>query len=422
MVNLLLSKCPPSVMISPPVDLVGRTPLGVMLKSPEPSARKQKRELSVALFSPGDVSIFGQARPVEDRIVVDHDIQLRYGIADMPGRRIDMEDAICQGQLVLADQKCHLLGVFDGHGDGGLVSKFLAENIVGFLEGQSSKFLDLQDQGAMQLAWESVCLGLDARLKKEELAGGSTACMALVSKHQIIVANIGDSRAILVESDSSCPDPPKLLSEFPENVAANEQSRGAQGAATTQTVEESKPKEIKIVVKPLSQDHKPDVESEKKRAELAGVEVFEESFLENGETVTIHKFSMSEKNRVAFSRSFGDYDYKAKEELPPEKQAVIAVPELQFHRRNDTTDRFLVICCDGVFDVMSNDEVGQFVVDQAKLGKELPLIGDALVRACFEKGSGDNMSVIIADLNACKDIEHPHLLEGKALDFSSPTK
>jgi serine/threonine protein phosphatase PrpC len=431
MVNLLLSKCPPSVKLSPPVDLVGRTPLAVALKSPEPSARKQKKDLSDALFSPGDVSIFGNPLPVEERLFVDEDLGLSFGIADMPGRRIDMEDAICQGQLLLANEKHHLVAVFDGHADGGLVSKYLADNIIGALEAKGHEIADLKNKISMRQAWESGCLDLDARLREEGLSGGSTACMALISKQQIVVANVGDSRAIMVQTNRRVRT---TQLDASENIASHQQSQSNPSCPedTPRGINsESKEDDLLLttvacgtdcttVVIPLSHDHKPDVELEKARAEAAGLAIFEETFVENGEPVTIHKISISEKNRVAFSRSFGDFDYKANASLPPEKQAVIAVPELRFHDRSPDNDRFLIVCCDGVFDVMTNEEVGQFVVDQASLNKPLPVIGDNLVRTCFERGSGDNMSVIIVALGqaGAGDLA----LTRTTLNFSTPTK
>lgn len=56
------------------------------------------------------------------------------------------------------------------------------------------------------------------------------------------------------------------------------------------------------------------------------------------------------------TRSFGDFYLKYKEDVPIEAQAVIAVPDVVVRPRSHN-DEFLVLACDGIFDVMSNQDV-----------------------------------------------------------------
>jgi len=59
------------------------------------------------------------------------------------------------------------------------------------------------------------------------------------------------------------------------------------------------------------------------------------------------------------SRSFGDFVLKQNNKLPIERQAVIAIPDISIFPRTPA-DKFVVIACDGVYDVMSNAEVVSF--------------------------------------------------------------
>jgi serine/threonine protein phosphatase PrpC len=90
---------------------------------------------------------------------------------------------------------------------------------------------------------------------------------------------------------------------------------------------------------------------------------------------------------------------------------VIANPEVQLHERCPL-DAFVILACDGVWDVMSNEQVAAFVTmrfhhhlfrSKLERGIILPTVGDELVRHCFDLGSTDNLSVVIASLFPIED-------------------
>merc|ERR1719421_334975 len=56
------------------------------------------------------------------------------------------------------------------------------------------------------------------------------------------------------------------------------------------------------------------------------------------------------------SRTIGDFKYKQNENLPPNGQMVSCTPELNCFRRTPQ-DEFLLIACDGVWDVLSSQQV-----------------------------------------------------------------
>jgi serine/threonine protein phosphatase PrpC len=116
---------------------------------------------------------------------------------------------------------------------------------------------------------------------------------------------------------------------------------------------------------------------------------------------------------LGVARAFGDYDYKSNEDLSPARQAVVCTPDIVVRDR-DSEDMFLILACDGVWDVMSNDDVGLFVTKAvnaatASLPEEegdpvdagvLASVGDSLLDHCLKQGSTDNMSVLIVALPA----------------------
>jgi serine/threonine protein phosphatase PrpC len=417
----------------PKVDITGQTALGLGLTSPEGKAITNKRQLEKMLFSPKDRSIFGSPAPVQQRAKADAGLGIVYGLADMPGKRIIMEDAMvatsweqaCLGSLV------GLFAVCDGHGDNGQVSNYVAEQIPMVLPGLITEHTTSAAETGEKahVAWElcckRACLQVDTELKAVDVPGGSTTVMALVTNDTIVVANVGDSRCILIQQTQTATKDEtaggleeavaqlSLNKESPQSVGS-EKSSAAKKITTTHSVKE------------LSHDHKPDLEEEQVRIEKAGLKVFAESFQEDGQEVTIHKVELSDDERIACSRSFGDFEYKANESLGDDEQAIVAVPDVVIHERDSERDSYLVLACDGVWDVMTNEQVADFVVEHVELLADkdevgiLPSVGDQLLAECLKLGSGDNMSVIVVALaKAAEKVSGGKFLQGKTLDFTA---
>jgi len=126
---------------------------------------------------------------------------------------------------------------------------------------------------------------------------------------------------------------------------------------------------------------------------------------------------------MAVARAFGDFDYKSNPTLGPEQQAVTVIPDVKTFVRSPK-DLYLVLACDGIWDVMSNEQVADFVVHHvdklvaADEGDVLPKVGDLLLAECLNLGSKDNMSVIIVSLSGtAKTVGSSGVMEGKALRF-----
>lgn len=187
----------------------------------------------------------------------------------MQGWRKSMEDSHVTA-LDVVEGEVSVFGVFDGHG-GCEVAHFVENHIVdelkkndNFKKGNYKQALIdvfilvdkmlLTDAGKKELqkiSQKSGTMAQGASFDGGELAiqAGCTACMAIITKTEIYVANAGDTRCVLASSGKA---------------------------------------------KDLSNDHKPDVPTEKRRVTRAG------GFVEDGRVNGV----------IAISRAIGDWEYK----------------------------------------------------------------------------------------------------------------
>ncbi|EQC35558.1 hypothetical protein SDRG_06848 [Saprolegnia diclina VS20] len=280
-------------------------------------------------------------------------LNLSIGYSSMQGWRDSMEDADLVEVEIPGSVNGACFAIFDGHG-GDLVAKIVAKDILQNIAATDEyKQFDGTEPRKMVTALSKGFLNTDEMLRTNELTAttsdevGATGLLIMVTEKHIFSANIGDSRCILSKSQNQTPIQ-------------------------------------------MSLDHKPDHETEKLRIVAAGGTVF------RGRVC----------GGVAVSRSFGDFWFKRNEEGKPEKKPwehlVIAEPCVNVQPRDHVKDEFLVLCCDGIYDVMSNEQVQRFVRDRLKSGKSPKDVAELLMDECLNKGSRDNMSVIIVLFNAKK--------------------
>ncbi|PHU28160.1 putative protein phosphatase 2C 8 [Capsicum chinense] len=300
--------------------------------------------------------------------------ELKYGFISMIGRRRVMEDAIKVGVRVrvMDNNEFMFFGVYDGHG-GSRVSLACRERLHYIIE---EELLELNrksnDNDNNRKDWEKVMMTSFSRMD-EEVRGvgyeeedmgrtvGSSAMVVMVGKEVVVVANCGDCRTILC-------------------------NRG--------------------VTLPLSHDHKADRPDEKKRVEAAGGKILNWK----GSRV---------QGVLATSRSIGSHGFKSWKQPPTEmlgdhclKPFLIPEPEVTVYKRNEW-DEFLVIATNGLWDVVSN-EVACEVVRKCLDGQiqrrfpERDSAADAaalLTELAIAKGSKDNISVIVVELDKISDIK-----------------
>lgn len=267
-----------------------------------------------------------------------------YGVSEMQGWRISMEDA--HATVLNLDgsesEKNAFFAVYDGHG-GSSVAKFSGENVHKRLSNDPA-----YHEKQYELALKRAFLGTDDDIRADPSffhdPSGCTAVAALVTHdNKVYVANAGDSRSII---------------------------------------------SVKGVAKPLSYDHKPQNESESSRITAAG------GYIEFGRV----------NGNLALSRAIGDFEFKKNQSLAPERQIITANPDIIQHDLTDD-DEFIVIACDGIWDCLSSQQVVDIVRRLLHDGKDLPDICNQIMDICLAPDSNssggigcDNMTVLIVAL------------------------
>ena len=122
----------------------------------------------------------------------------------------------------------------------------------------------------------------------------------------------------------------------------------------------------------ITVDHKPDDENEKKRIE------------KNGGHIYYDTEQVPRVGDLSLSRAIGDGD-----QLPH----IIHKPDI--HTVNLHNIKYVVFACDGLWDVILNDELGSLIDNFIKTTK---CPAKALAELAIQRGSFDNVSVIIVEL------------------------
>lgn len=187
-----------------PLD-IRRRKLGVRRKiEKQRGGGERKHRLLVCgdSYSPEDCLENGTVLPDLEE-AAGGDIQL-HGAVSVIGRRREMEDAVrvAIGFANLGDGRGYdLYGVYDGHG-GARVAEFCGERLHQLIKEEVEKGGGGDGDGEVQ--WEEVMTDCfekaddEVRLGGDELSTmGSTAVVAVVGAEVVVVANCGDSRAVI---------------------------------------------------------------------------------------------------------------------------------------------------------------------------------------------------------------------------------
>lgn len=238
---------------------------------------------------------------------------------------------------------------------------------------------------------------IDATFSKEafrnNLDSGSTANIVLIVDNQILVSNVGDSKAMLCSEKFQSPQEIKdtLLKLYRQRrsegvTAPLKEYRNYKMAASSDGLKH-------FSVKELTRDHHPDRDDERLRVEASGgyVEEWGGVARVNGE--------------LAVSRAIGDVPFKS--------SGVISAPEVTDWQPLTANDTYLVAASDGVFEKMTTQDVCDLLWDVNTLTNEqselpsscLYSLAECIVKTAFEKGSMDNIAAVVLPLKSTEFCE-----------------
>jgi len=191
---------------------------------------------------------------------------------------------------------------------------------------------NLETTGNPEESLKSSFFELNEQVKQRALSGGTTAIVALFLKDRFYIGNAGDSRSVLCLQDKAVR---------------------------------------------LSNDHKPDDPTEEARIKKAGGHVTKQT---NKQGKTISRLN----GMLAVSRALGDTFL-----LP----VVTPEPDIKCVEFS-TEQRMLILACDGVWDVLSDDEAMTIALEAEDPEQAAVRLRDI----ALQKSSTDNISVIVVQL------------------------
>jgi len=230
----------------------------------------------------------------------------------------------------------NLLAVYDGHG-GNQVSKFLKENMYKYFLKKKQDDNIFKDNKTTVKYIIGVFNHLQNKIKKEKYAkhSGSTALITLETKYR-------RKKNLWVANTGDC-----------RAVICNRYNIAVQ----------------------LTKDHKPNSMEERKRIE--GL---------NGK-INFDGYDWRIKD-LSLSRAFGDTDATP---------YVTHNPQIYKYQISNS-DKFMILACDGLWDVLGNQEVINFILEyQSKINfeKDNINIANKLAQFAIESGSTDNITIIL---------------------------
>jgi len=227
--------------------------------------------------------------------------------------------------------------VYDGHG-----GAQTAEVVVDSLHPKiftSKLFEDGQIVGAIYQGFQQMDQYLVEEANKDNSMHGCTCVCSLVLDNEVYFANIGDSEGLLISVEN--------------------------GTVTPQN---------------MTKAHKANDPSEKERIESMGG----------------HVFFGRVYGSLAVSRSFGDAKYKR----PKTSKDFVSWEPFTITEKLSPNHKYMVLACDGLFDVMTHQEVADYTHQLFSEGHDASSVAKSMVlKAINDLSTDDNVTVIIVKID-----------------------
>ena len=281
--------------------------------------------------------------------------------------------------------KISYFGIFDGHG-GEECSEFLKNNYMNYLVENANFPFDIKlsmIESFQKIEEDFFKLKCKDNIDDSDKSG-SCALVSVIFDNKVYIANIGDSRAIM--------------------------SIGG-GTKVRQLTADQKPDNIKEFERALKNgskiylDDNDDPDRDESKIEFIKDKAELEKMKEIKENSTEEKIFRVYPSDLAVMRTIGDIKAK-KKEFGGIPGTIINIPEVYIFDINSSDD-FIVMGCDGIFDDLSNQEIvnAAWTVFKNRATEknydihELSLEAcDLVIKSALEKQTTDNLSCIIIGL------------------------
>ncbi|CAH9125147.1 unnamed protein product [Cuscuta epithymum] len=280
------------------------------------------------------------------------------------GRKGINQDSMTVWENFTGQKGTYFCGVFDGHGPSGhKVSRYVRDILPSKLSQSSSRVistvsfevadddtssedLDEKDDGddppnPFLVRWKSVFLDsfkemdedLEGQTTIDIKCSGSTAVTVLKQDEHLVIGNLGDSRAVICTRDDS----------------------------------------DQLVAEQLTVDLKPNLPGEFERIKNCNGRV-----IAMAEEPNVYRIWKPDEDSpgLAMARAFGDFCLKS--------YGLSSVPQMHYRKLTDK-DEFVVLATDGVWDVLSNNEVIRTVASARRRSMAARFLVERAVRVWKHK-------------------------------------
>ena len=261
----------------------------------------------------------------------------------------------------------YFFGIYDGHGGSGC-SLYLKENLHKFINefsvnGIKKAIFDSEEEFLTKKAFDE---------KNNNIIDSSGSCgiIAMIKNNNLIISNTGDSRIVIF-------------------------------------------KKGKIFF--VTEDHKPNSDKVKERIKNAGGQIYQSPSIipiyQNGKKVNLPWRVLP--GRLSVSRTFGDIEAKT-EKYGGKKGVIIPMPDI-YEIELDNEFDFMVIGCDGIFDVLNNEELFEIWnialnecknnTNNSEKNDDIDIhylcgkFAEFIIKSALAKNSFDNVSCIVVVFN-----------------------